>query len=72
MRIFGLRITGAVVLLATYDLNLFPKYLYLKMSDVRPEPFRSHRFWQCCTRRIFVYGAQVHNHCFHTSPNCKT
>ena len=39
MRIFGLRITGAVVLLATYDLNSFPKYLYLKCQMCAPNHF---------------------------------
>ena len=39
MRIFGLRITGAVVLLATYDLNLFPKYFYLKCHMCAPNHF---------------------------------
>ena len=39
MRIFGLRITGAVVLLATYDLNLFPNYLNLKCQMCAPNHF---------------------------------
>ncbi len=39
MRIFGLRITGAVVLLATYDLNLFPNYLHFKCQMCAPNHF---------------------------------